>query len=114
MPPMLLSIITDTIAAQRDLDIVGRFGRALGLVETAERIDADVVVVARTGADNPAEYDELLYRHSRLKVIEIFGEGRYGTLYELHRRHLPLGEMSPPQLVDAIRAAVSGTARAGP
>jgi DNA-binding NarL/FixJ family response regulator len=111
---MLLNIITDTIAAHSDLDIVSKRDRATGLLEAAENTNADVVVVARSGAAIETAFDELLYRHPRLKVIEILDEGRYGTLHELQSRHRSLGEMSPPQLVEAIRAAGAGATRADP
>lgn len=106
---MLLNIITDTLAPQPDMDIVGEDPMAASLLDAAERSNADVVILARHG-EGDGGYDELLYGCSRLKVIEIFGEGRYGSLHELRPRRVPLGEMSPPRLVDVIRAAASPAA----
>jgi chemotaxis response regulator CheB len=112
MPSMLLDIISDAIAPHPDMDIVGKGAKAATLFEAAERTNADVVILVRKGVAENEGYDELLYRHSRLKVIEISGEGHYGSLYELRPRHLPLGEMSPPRLVDAIRESVNRAAGA--
>jgi hypothetical protein len=105
MPTILLNIITDTIAPHPDLDIVGKRDRSTGLLDTAERTQADVIVVAREGAGSGEDYDEILHRHAHLKVIEIFDDGRHGLLHELQRHRVPLGEMSPPRLVDVIRGA---------
>jgi hypothetical protein len=112
MPSMLLDIITDAIAPQPDMDVVDHGATAATLLEAAERTDADVIILARNGAATTEDYDELLYGRRHLKVIEIFGEGRYGSLYELRPRRLSLGEMSPSQLVDVIRGSAAPAARA--
>jgi hypothetical protein len=112
MPTILLNIITDTIAPHPDLDIVGKRDRSAGLLDTAEQTRADVVIVARQGAGSGEDYDEILHRHAGLKVIEIFDDGRHGLLHELQRHRIPLGEMSPPRLVDVIRGAASHIAGA--
>jgi hypothetical protein len=105
MPTILLNIITDTIASHPDLDIVGKRGRSGGLLDAAEQTRADVIVVARQGSGSSEDYDEILHRRACLKVIEIFDDGRHGLLHELQRHRIPLGEMSPPRLVDVIRDA---------
>ena len=105
MPSMLLDIIADTIAPQPDMDIVGEGAMGTSLLDAAERTNADIVILARGGDADDEDYDELLYGCPRLKVLEIFGEGRYGSLYELRPRRVPLGELSPPRLVGAIRGS---------
>ena len=112
MPTILLNIITDTIAPHADLDIVGAQGQSAGLRAMAEKTHADVIIVAREGAASDDDYDEILHRHSHLKVIEIFDDGRHALLHELRRHRIPLGEMSPPRLVDVIRNSVGSVARA--
>jgi chemotaxis response regulator CheB len=107
MPPMLLDILTDTIAAQPDMDIVGRGGSDMDLLDAVEQTNADVVVLARGAAveGEDEDYDKLLYRRCRLKVLELLAEGRCGSLCEMRRHRVALGEMSPARLLEAIRGS---------
>jgi DNA-binding NarL/FixJ family response regulator len=114
LPPMLMDIIGNIVATQSDMDIVGTVAAGRSLLRAADRSRADVVVLARHDSGE-GQHDELLYAHCRLKVIEIGGEGRQGSLYELRPSRLSLGEMSPAVLLRAIRtpaAAVPGARRA--
>jgi hypothetical protein len=105
MMPLSLDIVANIIAAQPDMDLVENVGGETDLREAAEQGDADVVILSRRSRRD-GEYDELLYARSHLKVIEIEGEGRCGSLYELKPHRVPLGEMSPTGLLDAIRTSV--------
>jgi DNA-binding NarL/FixJ family response regulator len=105
MPPMLLDIITDTIAPQPDMDIVGKGRMERDLLDAAEQTNADIIITARSTASEYKDYDELLYRHCRVKVLEILDEGRSGSLCEMHPRRVALGEMSPLRLLEAIRGS---------
>jgi DNA-binding NarL/FixJ family response regulator len=105
MPPMLLDIITDTIAPQPDMDIVAKGRIEMDLLDAAEQTNADIVITARSAATEYKDYDELLYRHCRIKVLEILDEGRYGSLCEMRPRRVALGEMSPLRLLEAIRGS---------
>jgi DNA-binding NarL/FixJ family response regulator len=107
MPAMLVNIIADTISSQQDMDVVSGADATASLADAAAQANADVVILVRNGEHERAHYRDLLYAHSRLKVIEISGEGRYGALYELRPRRIALGELSPPRLIDAVRTSVT-------
>jgi hypothetical protein len=100
---MLVDIITDTIAPQPDMDVVGKDTMEKDLLDAAELTNADIIITARSTATEYKDYDELLYRHCRIKVLEILDEGRYGSLCEMRPRRVALGEMSPLRLLEAIR-----------
>ncbi len=103
---MLLDIMTNIVASQDDMDVVANVAHNADLARAADRSDAEVVILARNeDVASENEYDELLYDRSRLKVIEIAGFGRRGSLYELRPRRVPLGEMSPSRLLDVIRSS---------
>jgi hypothetical protein len=102
---MLLDIITDTIAPQPDMDIVGKGRMENDLLDAAEQTNADIVITTRSTATEYKDYDALLYRHCRVKVLEILDEGRYGSLCEMRPRRVTLGEMSPLRLLEAIRGS---------
>jgi hypothetical protein len=59
------------------------------------------------------QYDKLLYKRSRFKMIELAGEDGHGLRYERLLSRVPLGEMSPLNLPDVIRAPVCPTAGSG-
>jgi chemotaxis response regulator CheB len=110
MPSMLRDIITDAITAQPDMEIVSRREAAAGLPETAESTNADVVILTREDvAEEDDELDDVLYGRTRRRVLQIFDQGRHGSLRELRPCQVPLGEMSPPRLLEAIRGSVGRT-----
>jgi hypothetical protein len=109
---MLLDIITDTIALQPDMAIVGQDAKTASLAETAESTNPDIIILTRSTAAADEDFDELLYRRAHLKVLEIFDKG-YGSLHELRPRHVELGEMSPPRLVEVIRESVASRTESG-
>ena len=106
MAPLLADIIAPIVAAQPDMRIVGRAEGDANLVKAAERCRADVIILGQ-GPSTERRYDELLYSCSHLKIIELVDEGRSGLLFELRPQRVLLGEMSPPGLLDAIRASTS-------
>jgi hypothetical protein len=96
------------------MDIVEKGRMEMDLLDAAEQANADIVITARSAATEGKDYDELLYRHSRIKVLEIFAEGRYGSLCEMRPRRVALGEMSPPRLLEAIRGSATMAAGVEP
>jgi chemotaxis response regulator CheB len=111
---MLHDIITDTIVPQPDMDIVGKGTTGMDLLNAAEQTNPDIVITVRDAATEGKDYDDLLYRHGRIKVIEIFADGRYGSLCEMRPRRVALGEMSPLRLLETIRGSAGMAAGADP
>ena len=58
--------------------------------------------------EDTTDYDCLLYERPRLKILTISADGRYGFLHKLMPEVMPLGEVSPGVLVEAIRSTSSG------
>lgn len=101
---MLLDIITGTLSAESDMEVVGTATSDEKLIELAVRANPDVVVCAHSHTFKRGLYDGLLYRRPHLRVLEIIRQGRRGFLCELHPSYVSLGEMSATVLLDAIRA----------
>ena len=89
------------------MEVVKNIRSNSGLIGVTELSNADVVIL---GSNDPVEsankYDELLYRHSHLTVIETAEPGHHESLYELRPRRALLGELSPLILLDAIRSSM--------
>ena len=84
------------------MEIVGEV-RAGQLPDAVAERQADVLVI---GVDDPRLAERLLPRRPRLKVFAVADQGRACALYELRPHRIEFGEVSPDELVEAIRAAV--------
>jgi DNA-binding NarL/FixJ family response regulator len=109
MPPMLHEIITDAIASEADLHILGTTGARESLLEAVHRTKADLIVTSDQRACE--KYEDLLREHPRLKVIELATKNGHGLRYELLMNRLPLGALSASSLAEVIRASIRSTDR---
>ncbi|MEU8816732.1 hypothetical protein [Actinoplanes sp. NPDC048796] len=54
----------------------------------------------------PPGLARLLRDHPRLRVLVVEGDGRSGSIWELQPHRIPLGELSPGQLIRAVSERV--------
>jgi hypothetical protein len=106
MPRMLREIVEDAVGLQADMELVDQIdGDDLS---TAIRVrQAAVAIVAEAVADGPG-HEQLLVDNPQLKLFVLTGDGMEAHLLEF--RHIPVSEVSPQGLVNAIRAAVGSSA----
>ena len=104
MPRMLREIVSQVVAAQPDMEIVRELEAPTRLTQAVDGIGAEFVI-AGGDALTPDDVDALLETHPRMKVLAVAGDGRDAFLYELRPQRVPLGEVSPHTLLEAIRAA---------
>lgn len=103
MPRMMRDIIRDITSSHKDIDVIAELAQRDELIEAAIRTRADVVVVGKVTGSGQDEYRDLLRKRPRLKILAISADGRRGFLHELQPRVIPLGEVSPDSLIEAIR-----------
>jgi len=113
MPRMMVDIVKDSIARYDDIDVVGEVPRGGAaehdrLIDAARTAKADVILMIAAELEDTPDYDCLLYKRPRLKILTISADGRYGFLHKLMPEVMPLGEVSPGVLVEAIRSTSSG------
>ena len=89
--------------------VVGRVNDG-DLLTAAQRTGADVILIGQKAKESREQYEELLLRQPRLKVVTIADDGKTGSLYELRPQRIPLGEMS----ADVLCAAIRGTQQCRP
>ena len=83
--------------------MVGQVATAAELIEMSRRHHPDLVIIAiREGAPPPFGW-ELFAADPRPRVLGIASEGREGFVYELRPYRMPIGELSPETLVNAVR-----------
>ena len=99
-------MIERAVARTYDMGVVGRAASLDELHDVAEETDPDVVIVGLHDAELPQACLELLLERPRLKVLGIEEQDGHVQLYELRPEQVEIGEVSPDEVVDTIRAAV--------
>ena len=107
LPGVLSDILRSVLDREPDIRVRGQLRDCRALLEGAERIPAQVVIVGGETSDLPAACRALLDARVQTKVLTVAGDGRDASLYELRPHRLPLGELSPDRLLDAVRTARS-------
>jgi hypothetical protein len=100
LPRLLEEIVAAAIVAEDDLVLIGSFGDAGNFPNGS--LEADVAVTGEAAADAVLA---LLRRAPRLKVLSLASDGKSAWRYELRPVLLPLGELSPAELIAALREA---------
>jgi DNA-binding NarL/FixJ family response regulator len=100
---MLREIVSETISAQPDMQVVAEDLQYAGMLSAAVRSRARVVVVGSDGADVEDMCERLAVQRPDLGVLAVSADGRQTIVHELRPHRIPLGDLSPQQLVEAIR-----------
>jgi DNA-binding NarL/FixJ family response regulator len=103
VPQMLRDIVRETLAAERDMEIVGEVTDVNSLRDWLEHDDTCLVIF---GGEDPTVAATLLTECSPPRVLAL--SGRESWLYELRPQRVSLGEISPTRLVEEIRKATRG------
>jgi DNA-binding NarL/FixJ family response regulator len=102
MPPMLRDILHDALQAEPMIRIVGEVEQNADAAEAAAREGAHVVVTGEFRKDDRVSCRLLVVHRASGAAGQRSGTG-HGI--ELHEK--PLGDVSPGELVEAIRHAVT-------
>jgi DNA-binding NarL/FixJ family response regulator len=103
-PTMLRDILAQAISSEPDMDVIPE---PMAVPPTDEQLGSPDVIVVGTSDAPPAEGARaLLDRWPHSRVLIITARGHRVLRYELLPRGVDLGELSPAQLAEAIRAAV--------
>ena len=99
---MLRDILRDAVQGQSAIRIVDEVARNADAAAAAERAGAHVVVTGGSGTDDRQSCRLFVVRRARGDSAHPAGSGQG---IELHEK--PLGDVSPGELVEAIRHAVA-------
>ncbi len=103
-PTMLRDILEQAISNQPDMEVILE-PVAPEPARDDEQMSPDVVVVDVSDSDPREGARALLFRWPSTHALMIAAHGHRVVQYELQPRGVDLGEMSPDQLVEAIRSA---------
>ena len=101
---MLTEIVREVLEKAPDLEIVGVVS-SLDELDSALTVHQADVVIAGVAGPNGGRFDALLRAHPNVRVFSLEANGRETVLYELRPKSVPLGNVSPEGLIDAIRAS---------
>jgi DNA-binding NarL/FixJ family response regulator len=103
MPRKLHDIIEAMVAPHVDLEIVAELVARDGLPSVVASTQADVVILGLSGAEAPSVVDAFLYQCPKVKVLALTTDGRGIYVRELRPNEVALGDLSPEDLLEAIR-----------
>ena len=102
MPRLLHDIVHSILTAESDIDVDDGSSHSAAPMSLEDVRNAHVVIVTEPEFLR-MNYESLLYGNPRLRLVAVSGDGRSAALYELRPCRIPLGELSPQTLVDAVR-----------
>jgi DNA-binding NarL/FixJ family response regulator len=105
LPPLLSDLIHRALEAQEDIASTTASGEPLEDEVARERPDA--VIVPLDDANLNAQSRHFLEERARVRVLGLGVRDNKAVLYELRPNKSELGEVSPGELAQALRAAVS-------
>jgi DNA-binding NarL/FixJ family response regulator len=99
-------MVERAVAQTDDMVVVGCAELLDDLLDFARETNPDVVIVGLHDAELPPACLDLLLERPRVKVLGIEEQEGRAQLYELRPEQVEIGEVSPDEVVDTIRAAV--------
>jgi DNA-binding NarL/FixJ family response regulator len=105
-PTMLRDILERAIASAPDMETVAESPVPAGEPAGRELPQPDVVIVGVRESETPEGASALLNRWPGSQVFVLTAHARKAVMYRLVPHETDMGEMSPDQLVDAIRSCV--------
>lgn len=99
-------LVERAVARTEDMSVVGRAESLDELHEVALDTDSDVAIVGLHDRVLPSVCLDLLLERPRMKLLAIEERAGQAWLYELRPEQVEIGEVSPDEVVETIRAAI--------
>jgi hypothetical protein len=96
MPRLVQEVVELALRSQPDMMVVGDDGSA-----------PDFVVCGAPSEHQTSVGRSLLAERARVRVLELDPDAGSASLLELREHEHPIGEVSPAEIVDTIRAAAA-------
>ena len=106
LPRMLADIVRRVLGEAPDLEVIDLSATSEDLMDSLEYHDPDVLVTGLRPKESVEQFASLLRAHPALRIFALEGDGRRAVLYELQPHTVPLGDVSPEGLIEAIRSTV--------
>jgi DNA-binding NarL/FixJ family response regulator len=103
---MLREIVTQAVGREPDIEIVRNYPPTVDLATAVTESKASVVIASAAACD-PSTVRRALGKSPQVKIVSISDDAQQIALYEFAVRRRNLGDLSPAQLLAAIRSAVT-------
>ena len=110
MPPMLRDIVSETVAREPDMTVVGHADVREMLSGALPATDADIVIIGESTREGDVDPLPLLFARPQICVLVLSENGRRAVMHDLWPRRTALVDVSPQALVDAIRGGARAIA----
>jgi DNA-binding NarL/FixJ family response regulator len=105
MPKLLSDLLEQAFRTDDAIRVVGVSSSKARLVPDTEATRPDYVVVGMDDDTLPRECRELFAERARLRMLGVAPHDGRVDLFELRPERVPLGRVSPTELVAAVRSA---------
>jgi DNA-binding NarL/FixJ family response regulator len=105
MPQLLRGILEQAVQLHGDCTLVKNTGRVFA-TPTEQMVPPDIVILGLTAAEDATLVPALFACWPRAQVMTVMQAGDDAAAYELRPRRTELGQMSPAEIVETLRAAV--------
>jgi DNA-binding NarL/FixJ family response regulator len=103
---ILGEIISEIVAQQPDMEIVGQLADDRELVAATRSTRCDAVILGLAEEEElPAACLELLEEHPGITILTVLMNGSQAFVYRLKPERVSVGDLSTATLADAIRGA---------
>ena len=106
LPRMLVEILTAALAEEPDVELLGDVPSLNALKRIVGRGEVDVVIMGVSDNELAASHFDLFDADCRVRILALAHEGRNASLYELRPYRTVLGQGSPQELMQTVRAQV--------
>ena len=103
VPSLLEEIIEDAVRASDDVRVTTKTADRRAWAADFERTVPDVVLLGLGEGDRLSDFEEVLYRSPRTRLIGVSIEGRNVQALELAPQATHIGNVSPEELLEVIR-----------
>jgi DNA-binding NarL/FixJ family response regulator len=105
IPRLLRDILEHSIQLRSDCELLKDTRGGLEMLR-AQTIPPDIIVLGLTAAQDATLMPALFARWPMAQIVTVTHAGDDGAVYELRPRRRVLGQMSPTEIVEALREAV--------
>ena len=106
LPDAVADALELSLEPQSDMEVIGHFSDPIEVLLAATQDGADVVILGLEHDELPGIASHMLSERPQLRILAVSPDGRRAFVYKLSPQVVPLGELSPEGLVEAIRAVV--------
>lgn len=105
-PRLMREIIRGMIDRQEDMEVVGEILDPVDLLVAVRETEADAVILALRGSEEPGLCSHLLAEYPNLTIIGLSSEGKSAFVEQLCPRRQDIVDASEAKILSALRQAI--------